>query len=233
MKVLGLIPARGGSKGIPRKNIRLLEGRPLIAYSAQTALAVRALNRVILSTEDPEIARIGRECGLDVPFLRPADLAQDHTPTLPVVRHALESLIELGESYDAVCLLQPTNPFRTIAEIEGCLGLWESRGADTVFTVRPVPLEYNPHWVYFESADGDLRLSTGEPEPIPRRQSLPPAYYRDGSVYVIRTSVVLEGDSLYGERIMGYRATSPHPINLDTMADWARAESIAAEWKGS
>ena len=146
-RVLGLIPARGGSKGVPRKNIKLLCGKPLLEYTAQAALASRLLSRVILSTEDEEIAEAGRRCGLEVPFLRPQELAADDTPMLPVIEHAVRWVEERGERFDAICLLQPTNPLRRAEEIDGCIELLIGTGADSVVTVLPVPAEYNPHWV--------------------------------------------------------------------------------------
>lgn len=106
MRVLGLVPARGGSRGVPRKNLRSLVGRPLLAYTAEAALAAVRLDRVVLSTDDPEIAAVGEELGLDVPFMRPAELATDDAPTLPVIQHALSALAASGDCYDAVCLLQ-------------------------------------------------------------------------------------------------------------------------------
>src|SRR2546423_8592254 len=109
-RVLGIITARGGSKGIPRKNIRFLGAKPLLQYTAEAALSAKRLTRVILSTEDQEIADVGRKCGLDVPFMRPAELALDSTPTLPVLQHAVRELEAAGNRYDAICLLQPTNP---------------------------------------------------------------------------------------------------------------------------
>ena len=115
MNILGLIPARGGSKGVPRKNIKLLHGKPLLCYTAQAALEASGLYRVVLSTEDEEIAQIGKNCGLDVPFLRPAELARDNTPSLPVIQHAVCALEENGRPIDAICLLQPTSPFRDAA----------------------------------------------------------------------------------------------------------------------
>src|SRR5262249_44411537 len=112
MRVLGLIPARGGSKGVPRKNLKLLCGQPLLLYTAREALASHKLSRVILSTEDPEIAAVGRQHGLEVPFMRPPELAEDSTPTLPVAQHAIRWMEQSGERFDALCLLQPTNPLR-------------------------------------------------------------------------------------------------------------------------
>src|SRR5207247_4861477 len=112
MRVLALIPARGGSKGIPRKNIRLLAGKPLLAYTDEAALGAKRLSRIVLSTDYDEIGRIGRHYGLEVPFIRPPELSQDDAPTLPVVRHALRWFEGKGEYFDSVCLLQPTNPLR-------------------------------------------------------------------------------------------------------------------------
>jgi CMP-N,N'-diacetyllegionaminic acid synthase len=226
MNILGLIPARGGSKGVPRKNIKLLAGKPLLNYTAEAALSSKRLTRVILSTEDEEIAEVGRTCGIEVPFLRPTELAQDTTPTLPVVQHALRFLEEQGNHFDAVCLLQPTNPFRRAADIDSCIELLETEQADTVFTVLAVPAEHNPHWVYFRNNDGSLRLSTGEAAPIPRRQDLPPAYTREGSVYVSRRDVVMFGNSLYGARVIGFEIERQRSVNIDNFNDWARAESL-------
>ena len=196
MRVLGLIPARGGSKGVPRKNIRILSGKPLLQYTAEAALNATYLDRVILSTEDEEISTVGKACGLDVPFLRPSDLAQDTTPTLPVVQHALRWLISHGEVYDAVCLLQPSSPLRSSRMIDICIEIFINTMADCVFTMLPVPKRYNPHWVYFQDKDGYLYLCTGENDPIPNRQSLPSAYHREGSIYVSRTKNILENNSL-------------------------------------
>ena len=226
MRVLGLIPARGGSKGIPGKNIRMLCGKPLLQYTAEAALAARRLSLVILSTDDREIAEVGRCCGLVVPFIRPTDLARDDTPTLPVVRHAVAFLEERGERFDAVCLLQPTNPTRRSEDIDGCIDLLEASDADAVLTVLPVPHEYNPHWVYFLDEEGRLSLSTGESEPVARRQALPAAFHREGSVYVTRRECIMELNSLYGRRLIGYEVNPHTSVNIDGPVDWERAETL-------
>jgi len=229
MNVLGLIPARSGSKGVTRKNIRPLCGKPMLAYTAEAALWSRRLSRVILSTDDEEIARVGRECGLETPFLRPAELARDETPMLPVVQHAVRFLEETGERFDAVCLLQPTNPLRGADEIDACINLLESSGADAVVTTLPVPVEYNPHWVYFLDGAGWLRLSDGRDAPIPRRQDLPQAFHREGSVYVTRRDVVMRENSLYGARLLGYEMNADRSVNIDSIEDWERAERLLIE----
>jgi len=148
------------------------------------------------------------------------------------VRHALGSLEEEGEGYEAVCLLQPTTPLRLGSDIDGCIELLVRSGADAVMTVLPVPAEHNPHWVYFQGADGLLRLSTGEASPIARRQELPPAYHREGSVYVTRRRVVMEGNSLYGSKVAGYPVDPARTVNIDDLEDWARAEALLSRGTG-
>jgi CMP-N-acetylneuraminic acid synthetase len=226
MRTLGIIPARGGSKGVIRKNAKLLGGKPLVAYTIEAALATKSVTRLILSTDDESIARVGREWGVDAPFLRPAELATDQSPMLPVIQHAVRWLEEQGEQFDAVCLLQPTNPFRTPADIDGCIALLEQSQADAVVSILPVPAEHNPYWVYFLDSSGALRLSTGGVEPITRRQDLPPAFHREGSVYVTRRDVVMTQNSLYGARLVGYPVPGERALNIDDSDDWLRAERL-------
>lgn len=230
MKVLGLIPARGGSKGIIRKNVRLLCGKPLLAYTAETALAAKKITRLVLSTDDAEIAVVGRDFGLETPFLRPTDLAKDTTPTLPVVQHALTFLHETGEDFDAVCLLQPTNPLRRVEDIDRCIELLEAtEKASSVISVLPVPSHFNPKWVYWRDSEGRLILATGDREPVARRQDLPPAFYRDGSIYVTRTKTILNQNSLYGSNVCGYAINPEFSANLDTEEDWVAVEKKMSE----
>lgn len=223
MRVLGLVPARGGSRGVPRKNMRSLGGRPLLAYTADAALAATRLDRVVLSTDDSEIAAIGLALGLDVPFMRPAELASDDAPTLPVIQHALDALAASGDRYDAVCLLQPTTPFRPVGAVDGCVELLETSGADTVISVRAIPNHMHPQWAFLADADGFLELATGVGAPPPRRQLLPPAYHRDGAVYVVRRAT-LEGGTLFGARVAGCVLTGAPAVNIDEADDWDRAE---------
>lgn len=223
LRVLGLIPARGGSKGVPGKNVRPLGGRPLLTYTIDSARESHRLTRTILSTDDPVIADVGLDAGVEVPFLRPPELAQDDTPTLAVVIHALGSLG--AASFDAVCILQPTSPLRAPGLIDRCIELLDTSGADAVMTVVEVPHEHNPHWVWFGDDDGHLHLATGEREPLPRRQLLPPAFCRDGSVYVTRRSV-LESGSLYGGTVRGIVVDGKSTVNIDDLEDWERAEQL-------
>lgn len=226
LRVLGVVPARGGSKGVPRKNIRLLGGKPLLQYTAEAALESRALARVVLSTDDAEIAEVGRRCGLEVPFLRPVDLALDSTPTLPVIQHATRFLEAAGDRFDAICILQPTTPLRRASYIDACIDRLEQSGADAVVTLVPVPVEHNPHWVYFEREDGRIELSTGEKVPIARRQELPPAYRREGSVYVTRRDLVMERGTIFGDRVMGVVLDPSACVDINTPDEWAKAERM-------
>lgn len=226
MRVLGIIPARGGSKGVPRKNIKLLCGKPLLAYTAESALRSKLLSKVVLSTDDNEIAEIGKSLGLEVPFLRPAELAEDTVPTFDVVIHAVSHLGSQGEFYDAVCLLQPTNPLRRGEDIDACIELLETSGADSVISVLPVPHEYNPKWVYWQNENGGLGLSTGEDSPVPRRQDLPPAFHRDGSVYVTRRTVLEYFGNLFGSKVRGYEIGQQYSVNIDTYEDWELAAKL-------
>jgi CMP-N-acetylneuraminic acid synthetase len=211
---------------VPGKNVRLLAGKPLLQYTAEAALRARSLDRIILSTDDEEIAAVGRACGLEVPFLRPKELAEDTSPSLCVVQHAVRVLEESGDDYDAVCLLQPTTPLRSAETIDQCVQMLAQSDADAVMTVRRVPHSYNPHWVYFKQEDGGLRLSTGESQPIAQRQLLPPAFHRDGSVYVVRTDVLMAKHTLYGDRTLGYMVDTDASVNIDTLDDWRRAEQM-------
>jgi CMP-N-acetylneuraminic acid synthetase len=195
-------------------------------YTAEAAMSARRLDRVILSTDDYEIARVGRQYGLEVPFLRPQELARDDTPSLPVVQHAVRFVEQNGKSYDAVCLLQPTNPMRRPELIDACIELLDESDADSVITVLAVPQEHNPHWVYFQDDHGLLRLSTGETDPIPRRQDLPPAFHREGSVYVTRRDALMDGNSLFGRRVRGYPLAPEECVNINSPADWECAERL-------
>ena len=132
-----------------------------------------SLTRTIVSTEDTEIADVARSLGADVPFLRPSELAEDTTPTLPVVLHATRNPRGEGDSYDAVCLLQPTSPLRRAEDIDACIEILETTGADSVISVLPIPDTYNPKWAYSKTANGQMTLCTGENEPVTRRQDLP------------------------------------------------------------
>lgn len=229
MRVLGLIPARGGSKGVHRKNVRLLAGKPMLEYTAQAALdsvANGVLSRVILSTDDHEIAEVGRACGLDVPFMRPPSLALDGTPMLPVIQHAIRFIHGCGDDYDAVCLLQPTNPLRCASDIERAVRLLNDTGADSVISFVRVG---DKHPARMKLIGDDGRVTDPpftESFEGQRRQDLPPLYLREGSIYLTRTSILMDKASLSGEDCRALMMPEERAINVDTILDLMLAEHL-------
>lgn len=225
MTILGLIPARGGSKGIPGKNIKPLRGKPLLQYSIEAAKRSQLLSRIVLSSDDEKIMTTAKKLGLEVPFQRPAELAGESTGSLAVLQHAVQVFANEGEKFEAVCLLQPTSPFRRDGLIDEAIEKFIQGGFDSLISVREVPSDFNPHWV-FEAENGSLKIATGEDQIISRRQDLPKAYHRDGAIYLVRTEVLMDQHSLYGKNI-GFIDTTGDPyVNVDTPEDWEEAEKI-------
>jgi len=225
--VLGLIPARGGSKSIPRKNITPLAGRPLLAYTCEAGLGSRILTRVVLSTDDAEIAQVGRRCGVEVPFMRPAELAQDDTPSLPVAQYAVRWLTEHeGWKADILVLLQPTSPLRQARHIDEALQRMEKTGADTVVSVIEVPHRFSPYAV-MRFQEGGLKDFWQEPLPFDRfcRQNLPIFYARNGpSILASRVTVLFECQSFYGQRVIPYVMSEEDSVDIDSPLDVQIAE---------
>jgi CMP-N-acetylneuraminic acid synthetase len=226
MKILGLIPARGGSKGVPGKNIKLLGGKPLIQYTSDIALQSSLLTKVIVSTDDVAIISVAENIGLEVPFIRPNNLADDKSPTLPVILHALEYLESKGEYFDAVCLLQVTSPFRTLQFLDEAIQQFINKGSDSLLSVLEVPHEFNPHWTFELDKHQLLKIATGEEDIITQRQILPKAYHRDGSLYITKTAVLKEQNSLYGKTISHIESPKDYYVNIDTLQDWEKAEKL-------
>jgi len=228
VNILGVIPARGGSKAIPHKNIALVASRPLLAYTCDAALASRRLTRVVLSTDDPTIAEVGRQCGVEVPFLRPADLAQDDTPMLSVLQHTLRVLQETeGYQPEVVVLLQPTSPLRRAEHIDAAVDILLETGADSVVSVVEVPHQFNPVSL--------MRLEEGRLVPflegplILRRQDKPPVYTRNGpAVLAVRREVLLHKDSLYGDDCRPLVMDDKSSIDVDGPLDLEFVEFLLA-----
>jgi CMP-N-acetylneuraminic acid synthetase len=229
VKVLGVITARGGSKGIPGKNLKLLAGKPLIDYTIDTAAASGVFDRVIVSTDAAAIADAARARGCEVPFVRPADLARDETPHLPVLQHAVRWLDD-AEGYrpDAVVILQPTSPLRRTGDIRRAVALLAESDADSVLTVSRVSPHTHPMRMLRVAEDGTATLFvSGEPvrRRINRRQDLPPAWVMNGAIYAFRTHVLFAADpSLYGDRTLALPLPDPYGLSLDDPDDWAAAE---------
>ena len=221
-KVLGLIPARGGSKGIPGKNIRLLNGKPLLSYAVQAANKSGLVDRLILTTDSEEIAATGRDLGIEVPFIRPQYLAQDDTPMLPVIEHALHFIEAQGWQPDIILLLQPTAPLRRAEHIQLAIKKLIDEKCDSVVSVVEVPRHYVPDFV--------LRLEEGKLKPFldtplaTRRQDARPAYSRDGTIYAFWRDVLVHKHTIYGDDCRPLLIPEEQSCNLDTMSDWQEAE---------
>ena len=230
MRILGLIPARGGSKGVPNKNIKLLAGKPLLQYTSDIALKSNLLSKVILSSDSDSIIKTALGLGIEVPFKRPENLAEDKSPTLPVILHALDYLEKQGRFFDAVCLLQVTSPFREVAFLNEAIETFTKSKSDSLISVLEVPHEYNPHWTFESKDKNHLLIATGEKEIISRRQDLPKAYHRDGSIYITKVSVLKEQNSLFGQSISYIESPKEFYVNIDTMKDWEKAELMVKKY---
>ena len=223
-EVLAVITARGSSKSIPRKNLVLLAGRPMITYTFDAAAASRHISRTILSTDDPEIADLGRQFGVEVPFLRPAELAEDDTPTLPVIQHGVRFL-SAQEDYqpEYILILQPTSPLRCAEHIDSALEILTSSGADSVVSVTEVPHHFNP--VSLMRLDGSRLVPFTEGPLILRRQDKPAVYARNGpAVLAMRRDILLDSDSLYGDNCVPYVMDIQESLDVDTPYDLKIAE---------
>ncbi len=228
LEILGLVPARGGSKGIPGKNLRLLAGKSLVARAVESGLQSRLLTRLVLSTDSSAIAEEGKKTGADVPFLRPPGLAQDQTPTSDVVLHALRWLEE-NEAYrpDILVLLQPTAPLRQGRHIDEALTLLVNSKARSVISVTPVPGHYSPCW-QFLVRDGNLCPFVDSVTVPPRRQELPSTYTRNGAIYAARTEEWSTGSLSYGGGCLPYIMPMEDSANIDSTEDLALAEFLLA-----
>ena len=225
---LVIIPARGGSKSIPRKNIKLLGGFPLIAYSIAAALQSEHVHRVIVSTDDEEIAAIAERWGADVPFIRPAKLAGDHVTDLPVFRHAIQWL-EKHENYhpDIIVQLRPTSPFRPKGCVDEAIELMlNSSHANSVRGVTPSGQNPFKMWRVVDNRMVPLlRTEFDEPYNMPR-QKLPATFWQTGHVEVIRYETIMHRHSMTGDHIIPYIIDSRYAIDLDTIEQWEFAEYL-------
>jgi CMP-N-acetylneuraminic acid synthetase len=224
MRVLGVVPARGGSKGIANKNLVALCGRPLLAYTADAVKASTRLTRTIVSTDDEQIAACATSLGLEVPFMRPASLAADAAPMLPVLQHALDAMAERGFSADILVLLQPTSPLRRGEHIDAAIDWLERTAADSVVSVVEVPHQFNPVSV--------MRLDEGLLNPwldgptVTRRQDKPRLFARNGPAVLAVRSAVVKGGSLYGERSWPLCMQAEESVDIDGPADLEYAEFL-------
>ncbi|HZS37723.1 MAG TPA: acylneuraminate cytidylyltransferase family protein [Polyangia bacterium] len=225
MSLLALIPARGGSKGVRGKNVALVAGRPLIAWTVEAARAARHVERVVVTTDSPEIAEAARAAGAEVPFLRPDELARDDTPGIAPALHATRWLDE-HEAYrpELVCYLQPTSPLRRAEHIDAAVELLREKAADAAVSVTPV--EHHPYWTKRLAPDGRLSDFLTPDPPITRRQDLPPLYALNGALYLVRRAVLLADETLFPPNTVGYVMTPRDSLDVDTPFDLELADLL-------
>jgi CMP-N,N'-diacetyllegionaminic acid synthase len=223
-KILGIIPARAGSRGVIDKHSRILGDRPLIAYTIESALKSRMLHTIALSSDCPKIIAIAQAFPrIEIPFVRPSYLAQDDTPTVPVIKHTLKYYQQTGHEFDFICLLQPTTPFRADGLIDQTIDHLLIREAQSLVTVRKIPSQYHPYWSFMLDACNQLSAATPSEAIIPLRQQLPDAYHRDGQIYLASVGLI-NADILLNTQTIGYHNEQGPNINIDTPTDWALAE---------
>lgn len=222
-RILAIIPARGGSKGIPRKNIRMLAGKPLIAYSILSGLQSNYIDRLIVSTDDAEISEVARSLGAEAPFTRPAELASDTAKSLPVMQHAIRFCEEQeGKNYDFIVLLEPTGPMRIIQDIEGAIEKAIDTNADSVVGLMELE-DANPIRVKKIVNDHIECFCMPEPEGL-RRQDQEKAYLRNGSIYVFKRDNLIHNNSLWGKESRPYVMPRERSVNIDEESDFLVAE---------
>lgn len=228
MRTVGIIPARGGSKGIPYKNIQKLCGRPLISYTIEAALKSKSLKRVIVSTEDTRIAEISRSFGAEVPFLRPAELAKDDTPSLKVIQHAVKYIEDIEHCVlDVIVILQPTSPLRNEKCIDAVVEKIMRTGADSVVTVCSV--KQHPYWNFTIKRDRIFPLISNDIKPS-RRQDLPEMFAPNGAVYVVRRDVLFNQNSILGKDTRALVMPVEESVDIDDYFDWFIAEMTLKYW---
>lgn len=224
MKVLGLINARGGSKGVPRKNVRKLAGKPLIVWSIEAALSAKRIDSIVVSTDDEEIAAVARAAGARVPFMRPAELATDRALQIDSVRHAVSMLEQVGENYDAIVILQPTCPLRLPLDIDESVSILEETEADSVISVCEIGGRH-PITCYQREPNGEVSPILPADERGVLRQEFGSVFWRNGAIYVVRRDIVMEMGSLYGDRTFGYLMPEDRSFNIDSIFDWNLTEA--------
>ena len=224
-KILAVIPARGGSKGIPGKNIKILLGKPLIAYSIHAALRSQTLHKTVVSTDDESIACIARQYGAEVPFLRPPYLSTDTATSVSVLQHAVKYLSDTNENAaDIIVCLQPTSPLRSAEDIDQAVNLCLRTGADSVVSLCLA--EHHPYWMKIVVGNRVHPLMEVDDEKYPRRQDLPPVYQPNGAIYVTRRKILLEEERLLGANTLAYVMPRERSIDIDTPIDLKLAELI-------
>lgn len=220
--MIAIIPARGGSKGLPGKNIKLMNGKPLIAYTVEAALHAKTIDRVVLSTDDDEIARIAMDYGAEVPFMRPAELASDTAMAVDNYIYTINRLeTESGHVIDSFVVLQPTSPLRISDDIDGSVALFKEKHADSVISYCR---EAHPVF-WHKKIDENNRLMDLFETTIANRQDLPVTYYPNGAVYVFRTSMI-RNRQYYTDKSYAYIMPRSRSVDIDFIEDFEYAEFL-------
>ena len=219
LKTLGIIPARGGSKGIPRKNLKNLGTKPLIGWTIEQALGAVLLDDVFVTTEDDEIATVAQRWGAKVPFTRPKELAQDTTPGIDVILHALD----YAQNFQRIVVLQPTSPFRTSADIDGIIQYCNDRRAPSAVSVTPA--SKHPFWSYYLEDEALVPLINSDATKK-TRQELPEAFNLNGALYLAEIEWLKQTKTLLHDTTLGYVMPPERSIDLDTELDWKWAEFL-------
>jgi len=226
--ILAIIPARGGSKGIPRKNLRLLCGKPLIAYTIEAALNSKLINRVVVSTEDEEIAKVSKKYGAEV-ISRPTELAQDDTPSLPLFQHAIRYLEEVKDYRpEIIVMLQPTSPLRIVEDIDRAIEEFLKGSYHSIASVCEV--EHTPHWMYTIVGER-LKPLIEEGQKVVRRQDDSKVYRLNGAVYVTSRDIIMKENRVLGRDTKAYIMPLERSIDIDTELDFKLAELLMRERK--
>lgn len=231
MNILAIIPARGGSKGVPHKNIKLLAGKPLITYSIEAAKGSKYIDRVVVSTDDGEISKISKKYGAEV-ILRPEDLAQDESPTLDAVIHSLNVLEEDDYYADLIVLLQPTSPLRTSQNIDNATEILIDKFDRCDSVVSVCEFEHSPYWALKIEA-GYLKPAFGDRYFKLRRQELPEIYMPNGSIFISKKDILLKHQNFYSGNVMPYFMSTDESVDIDTEMDFKIAETILGESYGN
>ncbi|MBA6353600.1 cytidylyltransferase domain-containing protein [Colwellia sp. BRX9-1] len=227
-KILAIIPARAGSKRLPKKNSRILIDKPLIQWTIEAALSCNLIDNVMVSTDDPIIAALSKKLGVNIPFLRPDELSQDNSTTFDVIKHTIEHYKKIGEVYDYILLLQPTSPLRNLNHILESIKLLGQKNADAIVSVCKT--EHSPLWANTLNDDGNMDFFINEEIRNKRSQELPDYYRLNGAIYLVRVKCLIEENSMFlSKNIYAYRMSSIDSVDIDTEIDFKFAELIIKE----
>lgn len=223
-KILGIIPARGGSKGVPCKNIRVVAGKPLIAWTIKEAKKSEHIEQLIVSSEDDEIIAVAKEFGCEAPFVRPMELAQDETPGIEPIKHAINFYLNNGVYFDYIICLQCTSPLRTVSDIDGAIELCLKSNADSVVSVCEA--EHSPYWMKKVDERGCIANFIDDGMKYARRQDLPKVYRINGAFYMATPELIMKTNNWYSKETRAFIMDNMHSIDIDSELDFIVVETV-------